>query len=239
MRKLNRVQKRRVTICLIAAAIMTVALLSVTLAKYVSEQSEEQVLVPSRFSFFCSCEDGATYGAMEGEFTFTVSNHSDFAVDYTVSVSSGESDVTSGYLDKDETKDITVTFSEQTKITVKTTSPYVTTRSFTVKQAETGNYYTLADCGNWLQLDLFIGAEPSDITIDYGALSPDTLNDLMVGWKNAEQGILAGAKLHAYAHYTLIFFENDEESKAVYKNVEEKTEISSGEITIEKAGDDE
>lgn len=232
---MNQTKRRSLLICLLALAIASMTVATAVWAKYVSETKRDGLLGAEPFAFICSCDDGKTYYTEKDTFTFTVANHSGFEVSYHVSadgVSLGDDSLGIGYEDA-----VTVAVDEDTPIVVQATAPYEKTYSFTVKKvASVTNQYKIKDNGNWIQLDIYIGATPPDtLTVHYGALSPDTLNGFMTGWPQTSDASADMSALVPYSQYTLIFFENVAESKGVYTDIP-MTAIPASEITIAMGG---
>ncbi|MBQ8496665.1 MAG: hypothetical protein IJ489_04320 [Clostridia bacterium] len=249
MKKRNQSRKRILAVCLVAILLAVACLGTVTLAKYVSETENNKNLAEAGELIFYAAgyEDGGTYYISGDSFTFHLYNYTGdfktpFDIQYDVSVDNGaQVSLSTGILlgKKASSQKITVENLKSEKfycVTVTMTSPYEKTISFIISthQDVVANQYAITDNGNWVQLDLYIGSNPpTDLTISYGALSPDTLNRLMVDWTQNENGngLLKAENLQKYAHYTLIFFENENSSKQQYVDVA-RTVISAENTTI-------
>lgn len=236
MQKNNKSRKRRLAVCLGALALMTAGILTSTLAKYVSDMKTDQNLLEAgRLIFYADHQEGDTVHTSENNMSFSIYNHADdfvtpFDIVYTVTVDNDANvSSSSGELKKNEkdTDEITIQNLSPDKIynvTVKATTPYEKTINFKIStsQINVPNQYAIKDHGNWVKLDLYIGSTPPEtLQINYGSLSPDTLNNLMKDWKQSEDGsgkFSIGA-LEPFGHYELIFFENDEAGKKNYATV--------------------
>ena len=224
-------------------AVISAVLVSAVLAKYSSwATSGGKIATSQEFFFECSFEhDGSYLFPVGNDFEFTVRNHDAHGncnqtdITYTVKLNDVQLDevftLTSG---AERSQEHTIssdkfTVGHKYKVTIESSAPYKKTIEFTISavEATAKTLYTVADKGNWVQLDLYVGSEPPELlTVNYGLLAPDNTNELMREWKTADgQQTLSG--LDAYTHYTLIFFGDAEVTE-----VPERAEITDNTITI-------
>lgn len=94
-------------------------------------------------------------------------------------------------------------------VRIESTLPFYKKIEFrlSVVDLQAENYYTMEmkESGNWVQIDIYIGSIPVDVTINYDGFSPDNTNELMKDWlSSSSQNQLTD--LEPYTRYTLIFF---------------------------------
>lgn len=238
--KINKA--RRITTTLVALAIIVCGAGIHTFARFISSKSETAVIQAEAFYFTSDklSTDAPVYSVCGDSFTVNLSNSefgnrsgSDIMFTLTVTggtcADSGGSVSTSGNVrtytgctlprsgENEAVKTLSITAEEDSVTVVATSvSPYVKTLSATFRRAFTDNAtYRVTDFGVYSLLEIFTGAETSEITVNYGDnLSPDNTNPLMSDWTGAERsGTLSG--LTAQSHYSLIFFENAEDDYSV------------------------
>ena len=209
-------------LCLVLAA-LSLSVTAFVAAKYSSKiQSDIHGVIPESFQLECTpYEDGHEYFVMEGTELVTFSVTSTDAVTVKITHPSGESTPLSP---TDGTyKIITESWQvdETHTVTVETTTPYAKKITFKLrvvaKTAESS--YSIKTYASRVELTLNIGSTvPTNVSINYGTLAPDNLNELMKDWKTANtQGTLS--KLQPYSKYTLIFFGTPNISEVVDKQL--------------------
>ena len=213
-----------VKIFFIALLLVSTVAVSGVFSRYVSTKNGESgVVMPEEFCFECNFDDDGQYLISAGsDFSFYVRNYDKFDnvsesnISYTVFLDS--ECLYSLELDGGEKQEIALTISKEKFVLGKTyivsvssQTPFSKTISYTVTvvddTAET--YYTIADNGGWVQMDVYIGTNiPNSFTINYGnQLLPDNTNALMSDWTSSQnKGTLYKDELTPYTHYTLIFF---------------------------------
>ena len=259
-RKMTR--KKLIVIGLCVAAIASVCLVTTTLAKYVIQlRSDKNLASAGDFIFYSTVADGSTVNAIkiDGKLSsfFHVRNNVDgfitsFDISYSVKVDNGatvkinEEKTDSGSLvgnaENEGLIEIGNLQPNQTyTVTVFATAPYQKEITFTINTYESvvPTTYSVTDHGNWVQVDLNVGTCADgayNVYINYAALSPDSLNDMMKDWTQVSNGSNRVEDLRPYAHYTFIFFENSDDSKKNYVNVTDQVVLTdeggNGIITI-------
>lgn len=213
-------------VLLITLSLVSISAVCGVFARYTfSKEGDINQAEPEKFYLECNFEDEGVYLVPEGkDFSFIVYNYDVFdhttesELKYTVKVDGvalGEDAYTFAGGEKSEKTFIIPSSQLEAdktyKIDITSSSPFAKTISFDIRvvTGELGNYYTVKDNGNWVQLDLYIGTNPpNSLTIKYGAnLAPDNTNSLMRTWLSTEtERELTNVNLHSYSHYTLIFF---------------------------------
>ncbi len=232
----------RVSVALLLTLVLVSgAVLSVVYARYVSRTNSLPTLVTAEdFYFECNFEHGGLYLFPTGkDFVFKVKNYDALGnvttpdTDYTVTLDAAplhtDAPRLTGGVESERifTIDHTLlTVGQKYTVEITSSAPYEKTISYQIfVVADTvENFYTLKDCGNWVQLDLYIGTTPpSELTVQYGAdLSPDNTHPLMRAWESSDENkTLTDFDLHPYTHYTLIFF-----GARNVTNVTEKTPLT-------------
>lgn len=234
---------------LLLAVLFLVSLVAVSgvLARYsTTVESDPKLATTEDFYFECNFEHGGLYlFPAQRDFVFVVKNYDPFdhvsASNITFDVTlDGEEIESNQMLETGEisTKTVTIpqdklTLGKTHKVVITSRTPFVKTISFDIFVVEdkAGSFYTLADHGNWVQLDLYIGSDvPSSLTIDYNGFAPDNTHSLMRGWIEETKVTLYSTDLHPYTHYSLIFFGTTQ-----INEVSEKTALPES-ITIQKSG---
>lgn len=226
-------QRRKRGFLLAGVVLTAVALVTgVTMAKYVLQSKQTEVVEPSDFCFVV--EGGGTQEKPAMVYTrsatLVVKNNDGLNVSkrniaYTVTAKragggSGASNTTvsepSGVLagGSMENKAINISGLEKGtyEITVSTSTPYTTQKTvyLQVEPAAVDSLYELVDYGSYCELTIYTGPGPSaDISIQYPAgLAPDNTNAFMKDWTSggsAQTGTLSGLEPNGAYHF--VFFE--------------------------------
>lgn len=216
--------------------------------KYVYTTYEVAEVQPERFIFVTNFDDDETYiyaNGTTGTVTLTLSNHeagltTKSNITYNVSVTNkaGEavasvSDSKKGILIGNEPTDSIIQISELVvgdtyEVNILSTAPYEKTLTYkfhVMPAVSNADYYSITKNTNWIQLDIYTGADdPGNIIVNYNTvLAPDNTNEFMRDWTSAAgKGTLTG--LESNAQYSFIFFGSSESVS--------KTQIIGNEITI-------
>lgn len=232
-------QKRNIAavLCLVLAAV-SLALIAVSVAKY-SETQKGDVhgAIPADFRLECSpYVNGLEYIVLAGD--GETNNNITFTVESTAAVTVTCSDSPNSVKNNVTRNDTTYTIDaknwkagETYTVTVSTTEPYAKTISFTFRVVDrsAANYYTIQKNGSWVELTLYIGSTPPNLTIYYGALAPDNLNALMTRWLTSDgQKVIESGSLKPYSQYQLIFFG----SSSVENQTKQLISSNSAEINV-------
>lgn len=196
-------------LCLVLAA-LSLSVTAFVAAKYSSKiQSDIHGVIPASFQLECTpYEDGHEYFVMEGttSIRFDVTSTADHTMTCEPITESKKTNSGTLYIYELTTSGWAV--GETYTVTVETTAPYAKKITFKLrvvaKTAESS--YSIKTFSSRVELTLNIGSTvPTNVSINYGTLAPDNLNELMKDWKTANtQGTLSG--LQPYSKYTLIFF---------------------------------
>lgn len=116
-------------------------------------------------------------------------------------------------------------------VTISSVSPVkkTITHEFIIKEDPTTlNYYSLTDCGGWIELDIYVGSNDiTNLRINYPAsLAADNTNELTNDW----YGVIGNlTNLSNNSHYHLIFFKND---SSTFSNIVKSKIDNTNSITI-------
>ena len=196
-------------LCLVLAA-LSLSVTAFVAAKYSSTvEGNAHGVIPASFQLECTpYEDGHEYFVVAG--TPAVSFDVTSTVVPTVTL---DNNVISQDGETTYTYTIPTTgwqVGETHTVTVATTVPYAKTITFTLRviAADASSTYSITKFASRVELTLNIGSTvPENVTINYGTLAPDNLNELMKDWKTeTKSAILDRAQLTPHSQYTLIFF---------------------------------
>lgn len=204
-------------------AIATMA--TFTFARFLDTYADSpQLVAPSPFYFESTLAEGQTYYVAAGEdLVFTVRNHDTLshvtkeALSFDVAINGTQLSTHTCTANIADNKTVTVPAAQLgavgsiKSVTLTSSTPYVQAITFHVKVvvAEAVNCYSVADKGDYVQLDLYTGSTlPShDITVNYGELAPDSTGALTSTWMTeAGSATIPVSSLLPYSHYTLYFF---------------------------------
>ncbi|MBQ8392158.1 MAG: hypothetical protein IJX51_00145 [Clostridia bacterium] len=239
--------------CLIAVICVFASLTAYVMAKYYNEATTENSVDSVNMLFVCKdangkyYENGKIYYALEGSsLDFYMHNNdqgiiSNAKIEYETKVESDTSPITqTGTLNEDVATSQPGASIANVKqgvtytVTISVTKPYTETISFTVipVKDELATYYNLEDKGEYVQLDLFVGNTGGniDVTVDFGGLSPDSLNAVTSPWTKGTPGVITATP---YTHYTIYFFKNGDTS--IYSSVSEEVITDPYSITFNVA----
>ena len=238
-------RNRAVIICLLAAAVLSVALISAAIAKYVQHsEGDQHPINPEKYEFSCDYVNGKQYLQMTDSLSIPFSVV-DISGEPSVKVAkAGGDEVTLTKTDWDGVKTYNYVANltdpapgDEYTVTIKSDTKYAgNTISFQwiFVAPEDYNYYTVTKHSNRIELDLYIGTTPIDLSINYSTLSPDNLHELMHLWVKNPSGateVVLAQDFSANTHYELIFF--GDTSKYSITEVAAKTPIDpSGEISF-------
>ena len=252
---MNSVKKtnKLLLICLIIVICVLASLTAYVMAKYYNETGTNNTVNSVNMLVVCKdsngkyYENGKIYYALEGNsLDFYVHNNdqgiiSNANIEYETRVESDTSPIIqSGTLNKDVAESQLGASIPSLKngviytVTISVQKPYTETISFTVMPVkdELATYYNLKDNGEYVQLDLFVCNTGGniDVTVDFGGLSPDSLNAVSSSWEKGTPGVITATP---NTHYTIYFFKNGDTS--VYNSVSEEVITAPYSITFDVA----
>ncbi len=225
--------------------IITLSIVSVTLAKYVFNDQRNTVIVSDEFIFVSNYVDGNTYGIDRDNIDIIVSNNmlslvNEEDIKFNISIKNKETSVIlnsyeNQVLSGEAMSSLSFNFNGLVVnntyiVTISSVSPVkktITHEFNVIEDVYVDSFYTLIDMGAWIELDIYVGTNSIiNLNIIYSvALAADNTNELTNNWYETS-GTLINLKQNA--HYHLIFFKNDD---AVYDNIN-NGEIIDNKITI-------
>lgn len=220
MKKLNKKmtgKSLRIPALLLVTALILAVTAGITFARYVLKEDHSGLAEADTFYFESDYlkEEGANYTVYTGSVNITIANHDGLNttskdISYTTTGFDSNEHGTLNSTQKSKTYTLSGNDGEEKKVSVTSTEPYEKTLSatFSFKDAGENTVYEVKDHGYYMTLELYTGAKPGEITVNYGSkLAPDTADEKMSGWLGGSSGTLSG--LSPNAHYSLVFFENE------------------------------
>lgn len=258
MRSRNSLTKYLIVALCLLVLTAAVALSAAVVAKYTaSDEGGEHAIIPAPFGFSCDYADGGEYIQLTStkQISFEITDMAGIPT-VTLKLNGGVLPVGSAEMSvvadgQENVYVCTVTWQDAYEhkagdkytVTVDANSPYSgDTVTFTwafVADAD-ASYYTVTKESNRVELDLYIGTDPVDLTIDYSTLSPDNLHALMKTWQKSGNAaamteVIEGSSFTPNTHYTLIFF-GDMKDYTVNVIAEKQPIPAVGKIEIATAG---